>query len=172
MMTYNDKAEDLKSNNAAERYPCFITVFSDFNYRQYPDIYSNGQGNIENWDKPEKGCIVTLTDAGAQPNTMMVEAPDATIANIAMDWPWWSEYMTGVAELDWLSQNGMGVERPLGHHQVIALLLGLLELIVEVEVWNETTLLIRWALIHSWNNTGVCCYGLYQAYIRENHASE
>ena len=51
--------------------------------------------------------------------------------------------MTGVAELDWLSQNGMGVESPLGHHQVIALLLGLLELIVEVEVWNETTLLIR-----------------------------
>ena len=51
--------------------------------------------------------------------------------------------MAGVAELDWLSQNGMGVERPLGHHQVIALLLGLLELIVEVEIWNETTLLIR-----------------------------
>ena len=65
MMTYNDKAEDLKSNNAAERYPCFITVFSDFNYRQYPHIYSNGQRNIENRDKPEKGCIVTLTDAGA-----------------------------------------------------------------------------------------------------------
>ena len=85
MMTYNDKAEDLKSNNAAESNPCLITAFSDFNYRLYPNIYSNGQGNIESRDKPEKCCIVTLTDAGAQPNAMMVEAPDATIANIAMD---------------------------------------------------------------------------------------
>ena len=65
MMTYNEKAEDLKSNNAAERYPCSFTAFSNLNYRQYPNIYSNGQGNIENRDKPEKGCIVTLSNAGA-----------------------------------------------------------------------------------------------------------
>ena len=65
VMTYNDKAEDLKSNNAAERNPSSVTAFSDLNYRQYPNIRSNRQGNIENWDKPEKGCIVTLTNAGA-----------------------------------------------------------------------------------------------------------
>ena len=79
-MTYNDKAEDLKSKDAAEGYACSIALFCHLNYPLYPDIYSNRQCNIENEDKAEKERIVTLSNTSAQPDAMMVEASDATIA--------------------------------------------------------------------------------------------
>ena len=100
----------------------------------------------------------------------MVEATNAAITDVAMDGPRWPKYETGVAELDRLGHDWARLKGTLGHHHVVVLLLYFLELIIEVEVGAEATLLFSRALVSSWNDPSIRGHRLNQGYIGDDHA--
>ena len=83
----------------------FITA-GQFVQRFYRNLQCQRNSNVEQSDEDLELDVIALTYAGAQPQTMMVKAPDTRVADIAMKGPWRPKNVATLAELYRMGQHG------------------------------------------------------------------
>lgn len=76
-------------------------------------IESQWQGKVKISNKEPKIDVISLPNASAEPQTVMVKSSDAAVAHIAMNRPRWSVYQTSVAKLQRLGQDWLRVQGTL-----------------------------------------------------------
>ena len=170
--TYHEETKDLHSQHTPYGYTISFSIPRHFNYRRHAHINSYRQRHIQNRHKAQESEIITLSNAGTQPDTVMVEPPNTAITDIAVDCPRRPENMARVAKFDGLGEDGLHIEATLRDHQVIVLLLRLFELIIEVKVWCKSTFFFSRSLVHSWNHSCIRHDSFYQCVIRDYKADK